>query len=96
MVRPAASITTPPTLILPVAPTPTPPPTLARYDHRGQPDEATAFWARMAAWVRSHYPRAPFVISETGAGGIFEWSHNATKAPWTTAYQVMPISPQLL
>lgn len=25
----------------------------------------------------------PFVISETGAGGIYEWSHNKTDAKWT-------------
>lgn len=29
----------------------------------------------------------PFVISETGAGGIFEWSDNQTDAKWTLKYQ---------
>ena len=29
----------------------------------------------------------PFVISETGAGGIFEWDANATDAKWTLTYQ---------
>ncbi len=29
----------------------------------------------------------PFLISETGAGGIYEWSQNATAAQWTLAYQ---------
>mgnify|MGYP004148447839 CR=1 FL=1 len=32
----------------------------------------------------------PFIISETGAEGIYEWSRNATAAPWTTGYQVTP------
>ena len=34
----------------------------------------------------------PMVISETGAGGIYEWSHNATDAKWTTKYQTEIIS----
>ena len=29
----------------------------------------------------------PLVISETGAGGIYEWGHNATDAQWTLRYQ---------
>ena len=29
----------------------------------------------------------PFTISETGAGGIFEWSNNATDVKWTLGYQ---------
>lgn len=29
----------------------------------------------------------PFMISETGAGGIFEWDANETDAKWTLAYQ---------
>merc|ERR1719473_1743449 len=29
----------------------------------------------------------PFVISETGAGGIFEWSNNASSVKWTLKYQ---------
>ena len=29
----------------------------------------------------------PLVISETGAGGIYEWAHNATDAQWTLRYQ---------
>ena len=29
----------------------------------------------------------PFLISETGAAGIFEWSHNKTAGRWTLAYQ---------
>jgi len=29
----------------------------------------------------------PFVISETGAAGIYEWDDNATDAKWTLKYQ---------
>jgi hypothetical protein len=42
--------------------------------------------------VRQHFPHKPFVISETGAGGIFEWSHNLTAATWTTKYQAEVLS----
>jgi beta-glucuronidase len=34
----------------------------------------------------------PFIISETGAGGIFEWSDNVTAARWTLAYQTRVIA----
>ena len=37
--------------------------------------------------MRARY-NVPFIISETGAEGIYEWSRNATAAPWTTGYQV--------
>ena len=40
----------------------------------------------MASVVRALYD-APFVISETGAGGVWEWSRNATDAMWTDKYQ---------
>lgn len=33
----------------------------------------------------------PFVISETGAGGIYEWSHNASAEKWTLAFQTQII-----
>jgi hypothetical protein len=47
-------------------------------------------WNKFANAVRGgttasgkHTLGKPFVISETGAGGIFEWDHNATDAKWT-------------
>ena len=49
------------------------------------------YWSSRAAWVRTHFPQVPFLISETGAGGIYEWSHNTTAAQWTTAYQTQVI-----
>ena len=34
----------------------------------------------------------PFVISETGAGGIYEWAHNKSAAKWTLKYQTEIVS----
>ena len=42
--------------------------------------------------MRKHYPDKPFVIAETGAGGIYEWSHNQTADTWTTKYQAEVIA----
>jgi hypothetical protein len=50
------------------------------------------YWDSWASSVRQHFPHKPFVISETGAGGIFEWSHNLTAATWTTKYQAEVLS----
>merc|ERR1740138_389461 len=56
-------------------------------------DESPAkHWSRMAAFVRSKYPGKPFVISETGAGAIYEWAHNSTDAMWTQRLQANIIS----
>ncbi len=41
----------------------------------------------MAAAVSEKYPHKPFAISETGAGAVFEWSHNKTDEKWTVKYQ---------
>ena len=51
-----------------------------------------AHWDSWAKSVLQHYPGMPFVISETGAGGIFEWSDNQTAATWTTKYQAEVLS----
>jgi hypothetical protein len=50
------------------------------------------YWDSWASSVRQHFPHKPFVISETGAGGIVEWSHNLTAATWTTKYQAEVLS----
>ena len=60
----------------------------AWYNNCNQPEEATTFWAQQAAWVRANYPQKPFVISETGVEGVYEWSHNATRPPWSVGYQM--------
>eukprot|EP00411_Alexandrium_monilatum_P092372 CAMPEP_0175749798 /NCGR_PEP_ID=MMETSP0097-20121207/60342_1 /TAXON_ID=311494 /ORGANISM="Alexandrium monilatum, Strain CCMP3105" /LENGTH=212 /DNA_ID=CAMNT_0017058377 /DNA_START=15 /DNA_END=650 /DNA_ORIENTATION=+ len=50
-------------------------------------DKPTQAWNEYASKVHEKYPGKPFIVSETGAGGIFEWSHNATDGYWTTQYQ---------
>eukprot|EP01062_Namystynia_karyoxenos_P020950 TRINITY_DN17948_c0_g3_i1.p1 TRINITY_DN17948_c0_g3~~TRINITY_DN17948_c0_g3_i1.p1 ORF type:complete len:621 (+),score=193.70 TRINITY_DN17948_c0_g3_i1:76-1938(+) len=61
------------------------------YGDPGNLDDATAHWNKRASEVRATYPGVPFVISETGAGGIYEWDHNETAAMWTQKYQVQLI-----
>lgn len=41
---------------------------------------------------QSHTLGKPFVISETGAGGIWEWNNNATADKWTLKFQSEIIS----
>jgi len=50
-----------------------------------------ASWRAHAAWVAEHYPEKPFIISETGAGGLVgNHSDNATApARWSEEYQVV-------
>ena len=54
----------------------------------GDPDD---YWNSLANDLESgKYPSAlgkPFVISESGAGGIYEWKHNKTAVKWTLKYQ---------
>jgi beta-glucuronidase len=56
--------------------------------NKGPPNE---FWDRIANDLHAGNPPEalgkPFLISETGAGGIYEWSENETAALWTLAYQ---------
>jgi len=58
----------------------------AWYDHPGDLSEIEVFWNSQVNWVHMHYPGKPFLISETGAGGIFEWD-NATDPYWSQRYQ---------
>eukprot|EP00439_Symbiodinium_sp_Y106_P084512 s20_g25.t3 len=44
-------------------------------------------WTASAAWAKRNFPDKPFFISETGAGGLYEWATNATDAYWTLKYQ---------
>lgn len=59
-------------------------------------EEPAHQWNNFANSVKAGVPSGslgkPFVISETGAGGIYEWSHNATDAKWTLLYQTEVIS----
>jgi len=63
------------------------------YSHSGDVT-APHYWNDFAAAVRNGKTLSgagtvgkPMVISETGAGGIFEWDSNATDAKWTLKYQ---------
>ena len=62
------------------------------YDSR-EPEE---YWNSLASDLHSGiYPCAlgkPILISETGAGGIFEWKRNRTAAKWTLGYQADIVS----
>ena len=44
-------------------------------------------WRRLSKRARQKYPMKPFMISETGAGAIYEWTMNSTAAKWTTKFQ---------
>ena len=54
------------------------------------------FWNRIANDLQAGKPPSaigkPFIISETGAGGIYEWKHNETAVKWTLEYQTKIIS----
>lgn len=64
----------------------------AWYNNPGDLSEPAKHWNSMADTVRAQYPGKPFVISETGAGGVYEWDHNTTDAKWTQKYQTEVIS----
>ena len=53
--------------------------------------EPEVYWNSLASELFSgKYPKAtgkPLLISETGAGGIYEWKHNQTAVKWTLEYQ---------
>lgn len=64
------------------------------YDHSGNASAPTYYWNQFAAAVQqgtTHSGSAtvgkPMLISETGAGGIFEWDHNTTVVKWALNYQ---------
>jgi len=60
----------------------------------------TSYWNDMANAVRAGQTKSgikgtmgkPMVISETGAGGIYEWSENNTDVKWTLKFQTGIIS----
>eukprot|EP00463_Aulacantha_scolymantha_P004788 TRINITY_DN5948_c0_g1_i1.p1 TRINITY_DN5948_c0_g1~~TRINITY_DN5948_c0_g1_i1.p1 ORF type:complete len:230 (-),score=27.72 TRINITY_DN5948_c0_g1_i1:73-762(-) len=64
----------------------------AWYNSMGDLTAPAKHWNKMANSVRESYPGKPFVISETGGGGIYEWANNKTDAKWTTKYQTEVIS----
>ena len=57
-----------------------------RYDHPGDLSYIQQFWQQQVSWVRSNWPTKPFTISETGAGGVYEWT-NASDPRWSQGYE---------
>ncbi|KAL3903986.1 MAG: hypothetical protein SGILL_010241, partial [Bacillariaceae sp.] len=55
--------------------------------HDGAPAD---WWNRTATAVAA--TKKPFIISETGAAGIYEWTHNDTAVKWTLEYQTRIIT----
>ena len=53
--------------------------------------EPEEYWNSLEIELHSgKYPNAvdkPFIVSETGAAGIYEWKHNQTAVKWTLEYQ---------
>lgn len=64
----------------------------AWYASPGDLSAPAKHWNEMADSVREQYPGKPFAISETGAGGVYEWSDNKTDARWTLKYQTEVIT----
>mmetsp|Transcript_40928 Transcript_40928/g.98242 ORF Transcript_40928/g.98242 Transcript_40928/m.98242 type:complete len:226 (+) Transcript_40928:1-678(+) len=64
----------------------------AWYYSSGDLKKPKEHWDSMAAYVKEHQRGKPFAISETGAGGVYEWAHNSSDAKWTTKYQTEIIS----
>eukprot|EP00050_Salpingoeca_kvevrii_P002588 m.197425 g.197425 ORF g.197425 m.197425 type:complete len:621 (+) comp10645_c0_seq1:1304-3166(+) len=58
----------------------------AWYDKPGDLDYIKTFWKSQVDWVAQTWPSKPFTISETGAGGVFEWT-NKTDPQWSQLYQ---------
>eukprot|EP00051_Salpingoeca_urceolata_P003028 m.54651 g.54651 ORF g.54651 m.54651 type:complete len:630 (-) comp12473_c0_seq1:165-2054(-) len=58
----------------------------AWYDKSGDIPYTKEFWKKMADWVRENHNK-PFTISETGAGGVYEWNDNQTNVKWSQEYQ---------
>lgn len=58
--------------------------------------EPNTYWNHIANTIASGTINGtkdkPFMISETGAGGIYEWSDNTTAAKWTLACQTKVIA----
>lgn len=54
--------------------------------YNGPADQINTTWATQAAWVAANHPDKPFIISETGAGGI-NHQHSKNDSRWSEEYQ---------
>lgn len=60
------------------------------YDHEGNISYTGVYWAEQVAWVEANWPATPFMVSETGGGGVFEWTNDTAPYPgpqWSQAFQ---------
>jgi beta-glucuronidase len=53
------------------------------------PADPVQYWNKIASAVA--LTSKPFIISETGAGGIYEWTQNTSVTKWTLDYQTQII-----
>jgi len=58
----------------------------AWYDHPNDLNAIVPFWESQVDWILKHFPEKPFMISETGAGGVYEWT-NSSHPYWSQGYQ---------
>ena len=54
--------------------------------YNGPADQVVAAWQAKADWVESNWPTKPFIISETGAGGI-DGNRSSNLSRWSEEYQ---------
>merc|ERR1712166_1516487 len=54
--------------------------------YNGPPSGISQIWSDRAAWVAEKYPNKPFIISETGAGGIVG-NHSTNSTRWSLELQ---------
>jgi beta-glucuronidase len=61
----------------------------------GNAQAPLAYWPPQVEWVKQNYPTKPFTVSETGGGGLWEWSNATAPAPgpqWSLQYQAALVS----
>jgi beta-glucuronidase len=57
----------------------------AWYIEPGNVTYVVPFWTSQISWVTAKFPKKAFTISETGAGGVFEW-RNHTAVFWSQEF----------
>lgn len=60
------------------------------YDHEGNVTYPAVFWGGEANWAATTWPLKPLTISETGGGGVWEWSNDTAPFPgpqWSQFFQ---------
>lgn len=60
------------------------------YDHPLNISYVPTFWGEQVDWVAANWPYKPMAVSETGGGGVWEWSNDTAPYPgpfWSQQYQ---------